>query len=154
MNVMEDRTVNIIMISKRYYWTEEFDGIADYMSRECCVKKNIYTPEMIEEIIKHAFLDYIRCAHASRVITLMNNFFDPLFKDKGDGHRMMRAFGLAQVAEHNDATGTWHYIDGFHHTEYMDILETERTLDSHTGKYRKSTSYERRKKKIQLNKED
>ena len=153
MNVMEDRTVNIIMISKRYYWTEEFDGIAKYMSRECGVKKDTYTTEMIEGIIKNAFLDYIRCAHTSRVIALINNFLDPLFKDKGDGHRMMHAFGLAQIAEHSNTDDTWYYIDGFHHTEYMDVLEVERTLDGHTGRYRKSTSYERKKKKAQLDKE-
>ena len=46
-----------------------------------------------------------------------------------------------------------HYVDNVY--DRIDGLKTEieRTLDSYTGRYRKSTSYERRKKKTQLNKE-
>ena len=117
---MEDRTVNIILITKRFGGMENIKHhIAKYMSEECDCPIETYTDSLIYGIIKVAFFDYLRNASHTRAISCIREFIDTRM-DK-DVDRMIMALGMVQVAETID--GLYQYIDGWHDTTFTKMVD-------------------------------
>ena len=133
---MEDRTVNIIMLTKRCCGLEQTKkAIALYMSEECNCPVSTYTESVLYSIVKTAFFDYMWCAGHERYIATLREMIETNFADKMID-RMLLALGMTRVADtgklymkHN---GDWDngvevlkYIDGFHSTPFSNQLDDQ-----------------------------
>lgn len=113
---LQDRTVNIMMIAKRFPADRWKSEIAKYMSEECGCPIETYTNHVIFRIVNEAFFDYVYCCDKQRTMAVLRNYFGC---ENGNQftERMLIALGLAQVAEiYPD--GSHHYICGYHETEF------------------------------------
>lgn len=119
---MEDRTINIIMITKRVYGMEDIKkAIAQYMSEECLCPKSVYTDFIIYSIVKEAFLDYLHSASHIRSVAIVRELLEAPYPDDLD--RMLAVLGKVQVSE--QISGHWQYIDGWHDTSFSTMLYDE-----------------------------
>lgn len=125
---MQDRTVNIILIAKRFGEIQDIkERIAKYMSEECDTPVETYTDGILYSIVRQAFFDYLWSASKERAIACIWNFIEkPLGKDLD---RMLFAMCGIQVAEKvEDAFkglngDLYHYIDSWHDTEFTQRLD-------------------------------
>ena len=119
---MEDRTVNIILITKRFGGVQNMkEHIAKYMSEECVCDIKVYTEPVLFSIVKCAFFDYLCSASPRRAVICMREFFDAHHYEK-DLDRMLMALGMVQVAER--VGGYLQYIDGWHDTELTKKIDS------------------------------
>ena len=117
---MEDRTVNIILITKRFGGVENIkQHIAKYMSEECDCPIETYTESLLNGIVRVAFFDYLINASHSRAISCMREFLDT-HMDK-DIDRMIMALCMVQVAE--TVNYSYQYIDGWHDTTFTKMVD-------------------------------
>ena len=126
---MQDRTVNIILITKRFTRIQDVkEHIAKYMSEECDTPIETYTDRILCSIVRQAFFDYLWSASKERVITCIREFIEESRSEK-DLDRMLSAMCHIQVAEKiEDAFKSgngdlYHYIDGWHDTEFTQRLD-------------------------------
>lgn len=101
---MEDRSINIIFIIKRY-GDDAAKMIARYMSIECGSPIDCYTASVLRIVVMAVFLDYIRHSPVIRTLALMDIF---LHSDGDDLTRMMIALGGVPVRTRDGC-----YIQGF-----------------------------------------
>ena len=112
---LQDRTVNIMMITKRYPVEEWKSEIAKYMSEECGCPIEAYTDRVIFKIVNEAFFDYVYCCDKERTMAVLHEFFSR--EQMGHLEPVLMALSLAQIAE-IDPDGSYHYICGYHETEF------------------------------------
>jgi len=118
--MLEDRTVNIMLITKRFGGVNNIkEHIAKYMSEECWCPIEVYTDSVLYDIVKTAFLDYIRNTTSNMAAASVREFLE---KDGQDLERMILTLGLAQVAERKGEA--WYYINGYHDTKFTEKLES------------------------------
>ena len=101
---MDDRTLNIIFIIKRYI-NDAFHMIAKYMSIECICPIEYYTASTLRGIVQCAFLDYIRHVPSIEAYKATREFLNA---NGSDLERMVIALELCQVK-----TNDGEYIQGF-----------------------------------------
>lgn len=121
--LLEDRTVNIILLAKRFGVPENVKrAIAKYMSEECWCPVERYTDEVLYSIVKNAAFDFLH--HASRrsdAVAFFRQYLDALYEKSVD--RMIIALSMIQVCEKDG----WEYktINGWHETEFTKKLDAE-----------------------------
>lgn len=121
--LMADRSVDIIMISKRFALEACETVIAEYMSKTCACPIEVYDHKAILRIVKHAFMDFIFYAcRTSRMVVL--HWLIDNYGHKDDLSNILRALSHAQVMEVNK-DGIYEYINGFHETDFMKELDNE-----------------------------
>ena len=126
---MEDRTINIIMITKRFGDVVSVrEHIAKYMSEECKYPIDGYTEGILYGIVYNAFFDYLYSSSKERAVTCMRAFIDE-YRSKSDMDRMISALSKIQVAEkmkdcYRIGNGDiYHYLDGWHDTKLTAKIE-------------------------------
>lgn len=128
MNMLQDRTVNIMMIAKRFPIDKAASEIAKYMAEECGSPADKYTDSIIFSIVKNAFFDWLWCCDKNRTMALIRTYFDCI-DEPSQLNRMLIALALSQVAE-IDNDGNCHEICGFHETDFTKKLKaTEKAHD-------------------------
>lgn len=119
---MEDRTINIIYIAKQFCDVNQAKKyIAKYLADECRMPVSVYTESVLFQIIKEAFLDYLGNAKQNRSVACVRSYFD-VISTKNELDRMLIALSFTRVSESNDYGDRW-YIDTWHETEYMDVID-------------------------------
>lgn len=123
-DLMQDRTVNIILISKRF---GSFDhvkkAIAQYMSEECCCPVEVYTDRILFSIVENAMFDFLH--HASRkcdCIAFIREIVESDYEKMLD--RLLWAMCAMQVAE--NVNGEYKYINGWHDTDFTKKLDADK----------------------------
>lgn len=114
--LLSDRTVDIIMITKRVPVNKMKQTIAKYMSDTCGCPISVYTDDLIYSVVKNAFFDFLYHAEKPSVMALVRNFFECFGAGDDDCLKMLIALGMTQIAE-RDENGQLHYINGFHNTD-------------------------------------
>ena len=121
---MEDRTINIILLSKRSGTLKNVKkAIAQYMSEECCCPIEVYTDKILFTIVEDAVFDFLY--HVSRKRDYIS-FFRKIIEADCDTmlDRMLLAMGMIQVAE--EVNGEFRYINGWHDTDFTKKLDTNK----------------------------
>ena len=119
---MDDRTLNIIFIIKRYI-NDAFHMIAKYMSIECICPIEYYTASTLRGIVQCAFLDYIRHVPSIEAYKATREFLNA---DGSDLERMVIALELCQVK-----TNDGEYIQGFRAPTFdIESLSEEQNEDN------------------------
>ena len=122
---MEDRTINIILITKRFGEPNNVKkAIAKYMSEECDCPIETYTDRVLMSIIKEAMFDFLHNASRKRDMIAF-------IREIVDGHRgydkmidrIIIAMAMIQVCEKQG----WNYVKlhGWHETEFTKRLDNE-----------------------------
>lgn len=119
--LMQDRTVNIILIAKRF---GKFDNIkkaiATYMSEECCCPIEVYTERLLFNIVEDAMFDFFhhasrRCDYIAFVREIVEADCEKMLE------RILIAMGMIQVAE--EVSGAFQYINGWHDTDFTKKID-------------------------------
>lgn len=122
---MEDRTINIILITKRFGEPSNIKkAIAKYMSEECDCPIEIYTDDVLISILRNAMFDFLHNASRKQDIIAF-------IREIVDGHqgydkmidRIIIAMAMIQVLEKDE----WEYkhLHGWHETEFTKRLDNE-----------------------------
>ena len=113
---MTQRTCNIIMACKGHinsYGYTPLDHVAEYMSKECACSIELYTKELLENIMFSALCDYLdSCDKPSIFMSDLYNtykFTDP--PSWADG--IANALQLVQVKEIDKYTNESKYVNSF-----------------------------------------
>lgn len=124
MQLLLDRSVNIIMLTKRFGKPDEVKkAIAQYMSEECDCPIEVYTDSVLYSIVKEAVFDFIRCANErGSMIAFFREYLDANYEKDVD--RLIIALSMARVAI-IDITGQTETINGWHETEFTKSLDTD-----------------------------
>ena len=122
---LQDRTVNIMMIAKRFPISRMKSEIARYMSEECGTPVECYTDGILCSIVRHAFFDWLQCSDKSRTMAAIRCYFECVDEGHPTMECMLIALGLSQVAEIKE-DGQHYYICGFHDTEFSRKLDQMR----------------------------
>ena len=122
---LQDRTVNIMMIAKRFPISRMKSEIARYMSEECGTPTECYTDGILCTIVRHAFFDWLQCSDKSRTMAAIRCYFECVDEGHPTMECMLIALGLSQVAEIKE-DGQHYYICGFHDTEFSRKLDQMR----------------------------
>jgi hypothetical protein len=89
------------------YLADPITSIRKYMMHECCCAENIYTKQVLDNIIFEALRDYINSAKNPGYVlwSIRENgkWHDDLYE------KIIAMFSLVQVREGNDH----HYVNGF-----------------------------------------
>ena len=121
---MEDRTINIILLTKRFGEPDNVKrAIAQYMSEECDCPITVYTNGIIATILRNAMLDFLNSASRKQDIIA---FSRELVTDHGYddiASRIIIAMAMIQVCEKQG----WDYVKlhGWHETEFTKKLDNE-----------------------------
>jgi len=122
---MEDRTINIILITKRFGYIENVkQAIAKYMSEECNCPVETYTDNVLIGILKEAMLDFLHSASRKQdVIAFTRRIVEGGFDCGKMIDRLIFAMSMIQVCEKKD----WEYVNlhGWHDTEFTKKLDNE-----------------------------
>ena len=114
--VMEDRTINIIFIAKRHGKLDNIKAhIKQYLSDECACPIELYTDPVLFDMVKTAFLDYLRHASINRAVSCVRDYFDARYHTEID--RLLVALASVRV-QAPDENGKYHFIDTFRNTEF------------------------------------
>ena len=121
---MEDRTINIILITKRFGPPAIVKrAIAKYMSEECNCPVEIYTDSILMSIMKEAMFDFLH--NASRKSDIIAFIREIVEEHRYDSmlDKIIIAFGMMQICEKDG----WEYKDlhGWHETEFTKRLDNE-----------------------------
>ena len=122
---MEDRTINIILITKRFGKPDNVKkAIAKYMSEECDCPIETYTDDVLISILRNAMFDFLHNASRRQDIIAF-------IREIVDGHcgydkmidRIIIAMAMIQVCEKQG----WDYAElhGWHETEFTKKLDNE-----------------------------
>lgn len=121
---MEDRTINIILITKRFGPPNIVKkAIAKYMSEECNCPIETYTDSILMSIIKEAMFDFLHNAsRKSDIIAFIREIVEePRYDSMLD--KIIVAFAMMQVCEKDG----WEYknLHGWHETEFTKRLDND-----------------------------
>ena len=131
MNVLEDRTVNIILLTKRFGMDDVKKAIAQYMSEECGYPIEVYSDSILYDVVKTVMYDILRCSsNVSYTIAFVREMIETHQSTMLD--RILYSMAMMQVAERKD--GELAYINGWHDTEFSKKLDA----DAWTIKWNKS----------------
>lgn len=119
---LQDRTVNIMMIAKRFPISRMKSEIARYMSEECGTPVECYTDTILYSIIKNAFFDWLQCGDKERTMAAIHRYFECVDEGHSTTECMLIALGSSQVAEITE-DGQRYYICGFHDTDFSRKLD-------------------------------
>ena len=122
---MEDRTINIILITKRFGPPNIVKkAIAKYMSEECNCPIETYTDSILMSIIKEAMFDFLHNAsRKSDMIAFTREIVEGHWGYNNMLDRIIIALGMIQVREKDG----WEYKDlhGWHETEFTKRLDND-----------------------------
>jgi hypothetical protein len=114
--VMEDRTINIIFIAKRHGKLDNVKvHIKQYLSDECACPIELYTDPVLLDMVKTAFLDYLRHASINRAVSCVRDYLYVRYDTEID--RLLVALTNVRV-QAPDENGKYHFIDTFRNTEF------------------------------------
>lgn len=120
--LLQDRSANIILITKRFGKPDNVKkAIAKYMSEECRCPVELYTDDVLYRIVKETVYDFIH--HATRrsdVSSFFTYFLDSMYDKILD--RMIIGLAMIQVCMKDG----WEYkdINGWHETEFTRKLDS------------------------------
>ena len=118
---LDDRTVDIIMITKRFANPSAIKpAIAQYMSETCGCPVEEYTDGLLYRIVSEAVYDFLRCCSERQdAIAFWRTFIESRYEKDID--RMICALSMVQVCRRFD----WDYktINGWHETEFSEKLD-------------------------------
>lgn len=120
-NLMSDRSVNIILITKRFDTFKEIkQAIALYMSEECICPIAAYTDSILFNIVEDVMFDFFHHASERHHIiaftrTIVESDCETML------NKMLLALSLTRVADVND--GKVKYINGWHDTDFTKKLD-------------------------------
>ena len=120
---LEDRTVNIILLAKRFGEPENVKkAIAQYMSEECLCPIDTYTDNIILGIVRNATYDFLH--HASRrqdTVAFVRALTDCRYEKMVDN--MIVALAMIQVCDKDG----WEYktLNGWHETDFTKKLDSD-----------------------------
>lgn len=120
-NLMSDRSVNIILITKYF---NRFEGIkkaiAQYMHEECLSPIQIYSDEILFNIVKDVMFDFFHhTTDKCYIISFVRYIIDCDYESMLD--KILAALSLIRVANVTD--GKVEYINGWHKTDFTQKLE-------------------------------
>ena len=121
--LIEDRTANIILLTKRFGEPDNVKkAIAQYMSEECICPIETYTESILFGIIRNAAYDFLH--HVSRrsdAVRFVRELTECRYEKMID--RLIVALAMIQVCEKD----SWEYknINGWHETEFTKKLDAE-----------------------------
>jgi hypothetical protein len=121
---MNDRTINIILITKRFGKPNNVKkAIAKYMSEECNCPIETYTDSILMSILKEAMFDFLH--NASRKSDMIAFTREIVEEHRYDSmlDKIIIAFSMIQVCEKDG----WEYknLHGWHETEFTKRLDNE-----------------------------
>jgi len=118
-NQMEDRTINIIFITKRFCGPERAKkAIAKYMSEECMSPFETYTESILMIILRNAMFDFLN--HVSRkqdYIAFIREIVESRHEKMID--KLIVALSFIQVRFAGE------YLHGWHETEFTRKVENK-----------------------------
>lgn len=120
---LEDRTVNIILLAKRFGEPKNVKkAIAQYMSEECLCPIERYTDNIIFGIVRNATYDFLH--HASRrrdAVAFVRELTDCRYEKMVDN--MIVALAMIQVYDKDG----WEYktMNGWHETDFTKKLDSD-----------------------------
>lgn len=121
---MEDRTINIILITKHFGKLDTIKrAIAKYMSEECNCPIEIYTDNILMSIVKEAMFDFLHNAsRKSDMIAFIREIVEA-YRYDSMLDKIIIAFSMIQVCEKDG----WEYknLHGWHETEFTKRLDNE-----------------------------
>lgn len=128
---MQDRSVDIIKLTKAYTIMDIKNKIAKYMSESCGTPIERYNDTILLRILKQVAYDYLRNASYEHAVSFMINYLEddfPGFDEPYDEFmRLCLALRGVQVCEcfgeDQFNTDNWMYIDGFHETQFTDTFD-------------------------------
>lgn len=119
--MLDDRTVDIIMITKRFGSPETIKPvIAQYMSETCGCPYNYPPDSLLYRIVNEAVFDFFRCCSERQdAIAFWRTFIESRYEEDID--RMICALSMVQVCRRFD----WDYkiINGWHETEFSEKID-------------------------------
>jgi len=122
---MEDRTINIILITKRFGEPNNVKkAIAKYMSEECNCPIEIYTDDILISILRNAMYDFLHNASRKQdIIAFIRWIIDECCSYDKMIDRIIIAMSMIQVCEKQD----WSYVElhGWHETAFTRKLDNE-----------------------------
>lgn len=122
--IMEDRTVNIILLSKKFGEPENVKkAIAKYMSEECLFPVEMYNENIILGVLHNAVYDFLHCAtRSSDIIAFVRELMDCRFEKMID--KIIVALAMMQIREKYE----WGYreINGWHETDFTKNLDADK----------------------------
>ena len=122
---MEDRTINIILITKRFGKPNNVKkAIAKYMSEECNCPIEVYTDSILMSVLKEAMYDFLHNASRKQdMIAFIRWIIDECRDYYKMIDRIIIAMSMIQVCEKQD----WDYVElhGWHETEFTRKLDNE-----------------------------
>lgn len=123
MNILEDRTVNIVLLTKRFGMNDVKKAIAQYMSEECGCPIEVYSDSILYDIVKTAMYDILRCSsNVSYTIAFIREMIETRQSTMLD--RFLYSMAMMQVAiRKND--GELVCINGWHDTEFSKKLDAD-----------------------------
>lgn len=121
---MNDRTINIILITKRFGEPNNVKkAIAKYMSEECNCPIETYTESILMSIIKEAVFDFLRNASRKSDMIAFTREIVEEYRYNSMLDKIIIAFSMIQVCEKDG----WEYknLHGWHETEFTKRLDNE-----------------------------
>ena len=110
-----DRTVNIIVLAKRFSGKDLRKAIVKYLGEEGECSPCTYDEYAIFSIVRDAFMNYLLVADRSRACDAVRRFLDETSVD--DTFRILKTMREIQIADISDDRGL-EYIDGWHSTDF------------------------------------
>jgi len=125
---MEDRSVDIIKLTKSYTIMDIKNKVAKYMSETCGTPIERYTDSVLLRIIKEVAYDYLHAASHTHVILFTMDILEDHFPGFDEPHdefmRICLALRNVQVCEPVlDGSNEYVYIDGFHDTQFTETFD-------------------------------